>query len=349
MGSSVQLNKNTKHLFFLLLYLLAALITFSQLPTKTGISGRPACLGIVGDTADIKTQPKPGLLLAGGGGDVDAAMKWLLERSGGGDIVIIRASGGTGYNDYLFNMGGVNSVETLLIDSRELAENDTVVQIIRHAEGLFIAGGDQWNYTRFWMGTKLNHAINDLINKKKVPVGGTSAGLAILGQYFFDAKNGGITSDTALANPFHPKMSVNKGFFQIKWLKNLITDSHYNERERQGRHLVMLAQIQVQTNQRIKGLGIDEGTAVAIDLKGNMTVFGKGKAWFLQTQSLTPEKFQPSTPLTWNHNNRAVAAFTLQGSQSGHQFGNIKNLSKLFANNPGFLWVENGVLNRNLP
>nr|MCU0404901.1 hypothetical protein [Chitinophagaceae bacterium] len=82
---------------------------------------RPASLGITGDTADIKTATSPGLLLAGGGGDVDEAMRWLLQRSGGGDVVIIRASGGTGYNKYLYELGKVNSVESLLINSRELA------------------------------------------------------------------------------------------------------------------------------------------------------------------------------------------------------------------------------------
>jgi cyanophycinase len=241
-----------------------------------------ACLGISGDSSNasgIKTRA--GLVLAGGGGDVDAAMKWFLERSGGGDIVIIRASGSTGYNDYLYKLGRVNSVETLLINSRELAYNDTVVHIVKEAEGLFIAGGDQWNYVQYWKGTPLNEAINYLINKKKVPVGGTSAGLAVLGEFCFDAKFGSINSDTALQVPNHRKLSITKGFFNIKRLRNTLTDSHYDQRNRHGRHLVMLANISHQENKSIRGIGIDEQTALCIDNKGNTTVFGKNKIWVL--------------------------------------------------------------------
>jgi cyanophycinase len=239
-------------------------------------------------------------------------------------------------------------VETLLINSRELAENDTVAKIVRNAEALFIAGGDQWNYTRYWMGTKLNDAINYLINKKKAPVGGTSAGLAIMGQYFFDAKNGGITSDTALTNPFHPKMSVNTGFLKTKWLTNFITDSHYSERERQGRHMVMLAQIKHQKNNNAYGLGIDEATAVAIDHQGSMKVFGKEKAWFLRAGKQKPEMLQAQTPVTWNQMNKAVAVFTIKGSQDGNKGGNIQKLNKFFTSSQSYFWVENGVLKNNL-
>lgn len=241
-----------------------------------------ACLGISGDSSNatgIKTRA--GFVLAGGGSDVDAAMQWLLERSGGGDIVIIRASGSTGYNEYLYKLGKVNSVESLLINSRELAYNDTVVRIVKEAEGLFIAGGDQWNYVQYWKGTPLNEAINYLINKKQVPVGGTSAGLAVLGEFCFDAKFGSITSDTALQVPNHKNLSITKGFFNIKRLRNTLTDSHYDQRNRQGRHLVMLANISHRENKSIRGIGIDEQTALCIDEKGNTTVFGKNKIWVL--------------------------------------------------------------------
>ena len=241
-----------------------------------------ACLGISGDSSNatgIKTRA--GFVLAGGGGDVDAAMQWLLERSGGGDIVIIRASGSTGYNEYLYKLGKVNSVESLLINSRELAYNDTVVRIVKEAEGLFIAGGDQWNYVQYWKGTPLNEAINYLINKKQVPVGGTSAGLAVLGEFCFDAQFGSIISDTALQVPNHRNLSITKGFFNIKRLRNTLTDSHYDQRNRQGRHLVMLANISHRENKSIRGIGIDEQTALCIDEKGNTTVFGKNKIWVL--------------------------------------------------------------------
>jgi cyanophycinase len=315
-----------------------------QIATSPTVLASSASLGITGDPADVQTQTQPGLLLAGGGGDVDAAMQWLLERSGGGDVVIIRASGSTGYNNYLFKLGKVNSVETLLINSRALAMNDTIVQIVRNAEALFIAGGDQWNYTQYWMGTPLNDAINYLINKKKVPVGGTSAGLAILGEYFFDAKNGGITSDSAMQNPFHPKMSVNRGFIKTKLLTNLITDSHYDQRNRQGRHVVMLATIMMKDKIKPRGLGLDEKTAVAIDEKGNMKIFGSGNAWFLHAAGQGPETFSDGVPVTWTANQKAVKTYKIKAATEGTPAGNIKNFKSLRNGKPGYFSIDKGIL-----
>jgi cyanophycinase len=303
-----------------------------------------ASLGITGDPADVQTKTQPGLLLAGGSTDVEAAMKWFLERSGGGDVVIIRASGSTGYNEFLYKLAKVNSVETLLINSKALAQNDTVVQIVRNAEALFIAGGDQWNYTQYWMGTPLNEAINYLINKKKVPVGGTSAGLAILSEYFFDAKYDGITSDTALQNPMHKKLSVNKGFIQSKYLINLITDSHYDQRSRQGRHVVMLADIFLKQKKPATGLGVDEKTAVSIDKKGNLIVFGSNRAWWLNSSAVKPEIFENGKPMTWIADKRAVEYFAIMATTAGTPAGNIRK--KKFENKEqaGFMWVEDGKL-----
>jgi hypothetical protein len=63
-----------------------------------------------GDPADVTTVTAPGLLLAGGSTDQDAAMQWMIGRSGGGDFVIIRASGTDAYNPYIYSeLGGVDS------------------------------------------------------------------------------------------------------------------------------------------------------------------------------------------------------------------------------------------------
>jgi cyanophycinase len=322
MRNSGQSKKHTKILIYLLLCLVPGLIALGQLPKETNISGRPGSIGIAGDTADTKARSQSGLLLAGGGGDVDAAMQWLLDRSGGGDVVIIRASGGTGYNEYLYKMGKVNSVETLLINSRELAENDTVAKIVRNAEALFIAGGDQWNYTQYWMGTPLNEAINYLINRKKVPVGGTSAGLAILGEYFFDAKFGSIMSDSALLNPIQKKMSINKGFIKIKTLRNIITDSHYNERKRQGRHIAMMAFIRKEYGKNVIGIGIDEKTAITIDEHNRFKVLGTNNVWLVSANSNPTIK--EGNPLDWNHPNGAIKAKIIAGSPKGTEGGKFR-------------------------
>lgn len=54
-----------------------------------------------GDVADAVVSPLGGTCMMGGATENDYAMRWFLERSGGGDILVIRASGSDGYNDYL--------------------------------------------------------------------------------------------------------------------------------------------------------------------------------------------------------------------------------------------------------
>ncbi len=300
-----------------------------MLTAQQGYNGRPGSLGITGDTADVTTATQAGYVLAGGGTDVDAAMQWLLKRSGGGDVVILRSSGGTGYNDYLYKLGKVNSVETLFIDSKALAENDTLVQIVRNAEAVFIAGGNQWNYVNYWKGTALNKALNELILHKKIPIGGTSAGLAILGGYYFDAEKGSISSEEALQDPFDPKLSIGQDFLNIPLLRNLLTDSHYDARNRQGRHLAMLSQIYAGTGKAPMGLGIDEKTAVCLDGKGKLTVYGSGKAWFLMPGKQLPEIRETKKTLTWNQGGIAVKSYTIDGSKEGIDGGSLKNSKRM--------------------
>src|SRR4051812_16660869 len=186
---------------FALLLSVQSFLCQGALATDT-TNHRPASLGIIGDTADVQAPTKAGVVMMGGGKDVDEAFKWMINCSGGGDVVVIRASGTSAYNPYIYNLQKVNSVETLKIDSRELANNDTVARIIRNAEMLFIAGGDQSNYIKYWKGSRTMDAINYLLNIKHAPVGGTSAGCAILGGIYYSGEGGSLTADSALANPY---------------------------------------------------------------------------------------------------------------------------------------------------
>lgn len=47
----------------------------------------------VGNANDIMTTTTPGTVLMGGGTDADAAFQWMCQRSGGGDFLVIRATG----------------------------------------------------------------------------------------------------------------------------------------------------------------------------------------------------------------------------------------------------------------
>src|SRR6266568_7928682 len=136
----------------------------------------------VGSADDSAGTPRAGFALMGGGEDLDEAFRWLCNRAGGGDFLVLSAAGDDEYNRYVQSLCRLNSVATIVIPSREAALDPFVAEAIDHASALFIAGGDQANYINFWMGTPVQTAMNEAIIRG-VPVGGTSAGLAVMGEY----------------------------------------------------------------------------------------------------------------------------------------------------------------------
>ncbi len=329
-----------------------------QPPTPTPLTiRRPASLGFVGDSANVTKTVSGGMVLMGGSTDVDAAMKWMIDRSGGGDVVIIRASGADGYNSYIYNLGTVNSVETLLINTKELANNDTVAYLIKNAEMVFIAGGDQSDYMKFWKGTKTEQALNFLLNIKKAPLGGTSAGCAILGNLYYSGENGSITSPTALQNPYDVNITLyNNDFLKGPFMQNVITDQHYLTRDREGRSMVFLGRILKDWNIAAKGIAVDERTAVCIDATGKAQVFADFNAsrpysyayFMVSSTTKQPEQLQVNTKVNWNRGEQAVAIYEIAASVSGGGNFNVANFnfSEATGGKSYWWWIDNGVLNK---
>lgn len=323
--------------------------------TRTTAQSPPLAwfLGASGDTSDVQsTTTQAGIVLMGGSTDVDEAMRWMLERAGGGDVVILRATGSTGYNDYLFALGAkVHSVETIRINSRLLANDPLVERRVRNAEMIFIAGGDQADYINYWRGTRLQEALNWLANVKKIPIGGTSAGCAILGRTYFSALQGTIRSEGALANPYDSLVTVFRNdFLSLPFLENTITDTHYDNPSRIGRHLVFMARMIQDSSlvpNQMRGIGVEERTAVAINTDGRATVFGRGQAYFLQGSAAlaTPEVCKRGEPLTWEREKKAVRGYVVPGSLQGSGAFNLRTWSEQDASGGIWrnYWVTKGV------
>jgi cyanophycinase len=245
-----------------------------------------------GENADVTVQPHPGYALIGGGADLDEAFQFLCERSGGGDMLVLRATGDDAYNPYIRAICHLNSVATLIIPSRDAAANPFVADTIRHASAIFIAGGDQANYINFWMNTPVQTTLNEAV-KKGVPIGGTSAGLAVLGEHIYSAQGDksddpNLDSKTALADPFGSRISLAQGFVDIPMLKGIITDTHFKRRDRMGRFLVFLARLnetgeKSQDAPQVRGIAVDERTAVLLEPDGTAHVIGDGHVYFIDT------------------------------------------------------------------
>ncbi len=325
---------------FLLFQFLMSMMAVAQDVQSTDYEG----IGITGDATDVTVPTEVGIVLMGGSTDVDQALQWMIDRAKGGDVMIIRASGSTDYNDYIYELGKVNSVETLLIDSRDKALKESVGKRIREAEMLFIAGGDQWNYVKYWKDSEVSKAIKYLIEVKKIPIGGTSAGCAVLTGFIFDASHDSAYSKVALANPYDTTVSVSKSFIEAPYLANTISDQHYSQRERHGRHITFMARMMKDLGvEQPKGIGVDEKTAVCIDKDGNASVFGTNSAYFLISLPYYPEQCKPNNPLTWNLDQKAIQVFAFKGSSTGTPAFNLNAWSETGHES---WWIKNGLIKR---
>ena len=126
-----------------------------------------------------------------------------------------------------------------------------------------------------YIGKTLNYCLKlEKKMKRGIPVGGSSAGLAILGEYYFSAKNGTIYSSEALKDPESSKITIERNLLFSNLTKNLITDTHFSERNREGRLISFMAKIS-KISDIVYGIGVDENTSLIIE-KNKMYSHGSG-------------------------------------------------------------------------
>lgn len=255
---------------------------------------------LTGNPADRVATSRAGIILMGGSTDVDAAFAWQRARIGGGDVVVLRTSGADGYNDYLFSeIGGVDSVETLRVDTRALAESPYVRWTLEHAEAIFLAGGDQSTYVEAWRNTPVTETIA-AAHARGAVIGGTSAGCAFLAGIVYSARNGSVYSSEALADPYDARVTLDRDVVAIPALAGVITDSHFGARDRMGRLLAFTARaITDGLAARPLGIGVDERTALVFDDAGTGTVLGSGSVYVIAGDA-APSTCTPGQPLVWS-------------------------------------------------
>jgi len=272
-----------------------------------------------GNAADSTATPRVGFALMGGG-EQDPALRFLCERANGGDFLILRANTEDDYaqkvNEEMRAMCPLNSAATIVFSEREDSDDPKLIERIVHAHAIFIAGGDQSNYVRFWQDTPVENAINHHIASGK-PIGGSSAGLAVLGEFCFSSMIDTIHSPDALADPYGNKVTISRDFLHIPLLAGIITDTHFAKRDRMGRLVVFLARIlQDGWAKHVRAIAVDEGAAVLLEPDGEAKVSGSGPAYFLEAKN-SPEVCQRKTPLSFG-------GITVHRAPSGASF-NVKD------------------------
>lgn len=308
---------------------------------------------VTGNSSWVTTNHEEGYIYMGGGAECDEAMEWMTAKTDYGDVVVIRTDSSSGYNDYLYSdIGGVDSVHTLVISKASHADSTYVETVIKNAEALFIAGGDQADYYNLWNGTKVESAIHYLIDTKKAVVGGTSAGMAVLADVDYIPDSYGVYSSEALSNPYHTYMNYLEDDFiwGIPNTYGIVTDTHFSERDRLGRTITFMARMiedGERTVSQTKAIACDEGAAVCIDADGSAKIFGwsgyDDYAFFFQADT-APDRCTSGQTLNWIN---AVTVYKVRGLPTG---ANTFNLSTWTGS--GGSWesvnVNNGVISNDI-
>ncbi len=283
----------------------------------------------VGNFSDADVLAQGGICLMGGGSENDEAIKWFLTRANGGDILVLRASGSDAYNQYFYTeLGiGVNSVESIVFHDPAASFDSYIHERISKAEAIWFAGGNQWDYVSYWQDTPIETLIREAIETRDICLGGTSAGMAILGGIYFTAQYGTILSDAALQNPFNENITLDTSLFVSREiLNNTITDTHFDNPDRKGRLITFMARAFLDYEITPFAIACDEYTAVCIESDGIASVYGEhpdydDNAYFIQTNcelsDWMPELCNPNQALTWSHDGLALKVYQVKGKIDG--------------------------------
>jgi cyanophycinase len=263
---------------------------------------------VAGDPAAPRAAAtRGGIALMGGGGTVDAAYRFIAERGGHGHIVVLGADSDGRFDpslrkydlSFMTRWGPVVSAETFVFHDRDAASDPRVLAALRGADGIFLMGGDQGDYVRYWKGTPVQEALDAHVRAGR-PIGGSSAGLAVLGGYLYGCLDGhSLESREALADPFHASVTLLDDFLHFSPLGSVVTDTHFGERHRLGRLSVFVARLdRDHPAAKVMGIGVDEATALLVDPDGAgvLAAGSKGSAWIVIPTE--PADLAPGRPLT---------------------------------------------------
>lgn len=281
-----------------------------------GSVGSGVAQGGRGSIEDAEIGTTRRLVLIGGGREDDDASRTFVESAGGGDVLVLRASGSTtSYPDYFVDALAPSpapaAAVTLRLDTPGSGANPGVLCRVSNAEAIWLAGGNQWDYLGRW--PSLLHDSLGAVSLRGMSIGGTSAGAVSLGEGVFDAREGSVTSVDALSDPLGSDVSVSLSPFAQPELAGLLVDSHFSERGREGRLLAFLARFALLTQRdTVRGIGLDEGMALVIEAD-TWSVHGPAGAYVWVYESVGSPTLSPGDPLDLDD----VTRLRLGASDSG--------------------------------
>lgn len=206
-------------------------------------------------------------------------LKKFLELAGGPAAEVLIVPVASDFPEFAadvytqaFRNLGVAQPRVLRATSRQDVVGANVDKLLDGVTGVFMTGGDQMRLVSLLGGTKLAERLRLMVRDSNMVLAGTSAGAA-----------GMSTSMIVRGEPSsHPHKDAVRLSPGLGFLKNIIIDQHFTERGRISRLITA-----VSYNPYNLGIGIDENTAIILDGKGKLEVFGQGSATIIDGSRIT--------------------------------------------------------------
>jgi cyanophycinase len=254
--------------------------------------------------------PRAGHLLIIGGAEDKLRQRQILARfvtlAGGADARVAVVSTASSLGDEatelyasLFHQFGIPDVRGLRPLTREDANDSKAAELVADATGIFMTGGNQLRLSSVISGTLLGRTIVDR-HRHGVIVAGTSAGASAISTHMVAFGTSGTT----------PKQRMTQMSAGLGLLPGVVIDQHFEQRNRIGRLLALIAQ-----SPALLGMGIDEDTAALVSPAGVMEVIGKGSVTLLD-----PARIQTDAYEVKRHRPMMVSGVILHSLPSGYRF-----------------------------
>ncbi|GHF44453.1 cyanophycinase [Deinococcus metalli] len=227
-----------------------------------------------------KHQRKKGTLIVIGGHedktDGKTILKEVARMVGDGRLVVttVASHQPEGYfEEYqrTFQDLGVKDVVELAIAERAEARQESRLDLLDGARGIFFTGGDQLRITSQLGDTPIYSRVQQLYEEGGV-VAGTSAGASVMSDVM-------LVSGESDESHRIGELQMAPG---LGLIHGVVIDQHFAERGRMGRLLGAVAK-----NPRYVGIGIDENTAVVVEGGELLRVLGSGAVYVIDGATVT--------------------------------------------------------------
>jgi cyanophycinase len=231
-------------------------------------------------------SPPLGILFAIGGAEAKLRRRTVLEAfiaaAGASDarIAVVSSASSLGAEvvevyTRVFTSLGARQVTPLRPESRAQAHDPDLVDALGKVSAVFMTGGNQLKLSSLITGTPFGDAIQEAY-QRGVAVGGTSAGASIMAEHMIAFGAGGST----------PKQRMSQLSAGLGLLRGVVIDQHFEQRNRYGRLLSLIAQ-----SPALLGLGIDEDTAAVVHEGSRLEVIGRGAVTVVDGQHVVSNAF----------------------------------------------------------